>query len=408
MKPAPQTAPAIPSFGASLPLPSKPPGVSSTVKAYAEQGDAVQSNQQSKNRGKSLGLIPTLADPQASSSDSEDDDQEVDEEATFAELGDKLTFEHNGVVMSLNSQADLNAWKKERQKNWPTKVRMAERAEERRKIGEERKRLLAGNEALMRSSKDGSVKSRTNRGHGGSKRVDAKTGTRVRNDETMSPKQPGTGIGKAKKELDEQASRLDELRRKVKESEAKNRRAKAQQDPASGSVITKSFAVDTSPNGSPNLRRDMEDSAQQDDNLEESDADSEESSLLESSSVLSSDSADDDDSSSDYGPPEEITSKLTKTAIQGVGQGDDALSLRHEQRPSIRSVPINNTTESHRPSRRNNADGPPRLEQRTTRKSIYDRLVEQEQLEEDRLALKVIKYLGKAGFFNESGNVDEE
>ena len=43
----------------------------------------------------------------------------------------------------------------------------------------------------------------------------------------------------------------------------------------------------------------------------------------------------------------------------------------------------------------------PKLDQpaQTGRKSIHERLVEQEQIEEDRLTLKVIKALGEAGFF---------
>ena len=42
------------------------------------------------------------------------------------------------------------------------------------------------------------------------------------------------------------------------------------------------------------------------------------------------------------------------------------------------------------------------------KKGIFERLKDQEQEDEDRLALKVIKYLGGVGFFKESVNVKEE
>ena len=190
-KPGPPTAPAVPSFGASF-LPSKP-----SVPLINSSTD--KRNSGSTPKGRSLGLTPVSFGFVDAESDNEAEN--VDEEAMYAELGDKLTFEHNGVVMSLKSQADLIAWKKERQKNWPTKARMSEKGEERRRIGEERRRLLGIAAPLISPLRRSKVSQPA--------KTEAPASTVVN--------------------VDEQIRRLSELRKRVLDSEAKNREARTQE-----------------------------------------------------------------------------------------------------------------------------------------------------------------------------------
>jgi hypothetical protein len=83
--------------------------------------------------------------------DDRDADEDVDEEAMAAELGTKLTFEHNGSIISLSSPADLARWKSERLKNFPTRTRMAAKVNEKRVMGDMRKKLLAEAAAVLRT-----------------------------------------------------------------------------------------------------------------------------------------------------------------------------------------------------------------------------------------------------------------
>ena len=374
-KHGPPTAPSVPSFGTSFV--STKPSIPVNKPAIIENGAGTMSGR------RSIGLTPSTHESATIKSENEPDD--LDEESMYAELGSKLTFEHNGVVMSLKSQADLTAWKKERQKNWPTKARMIERDDQRRQIGEDRRRLLRISTPLPRSED--------------SRRLKAKHSA-------------GSGIsGSVAQNSDERVKRLSELRKKVLDSEAKNREAKTQarQTEVDAAVIG---APPDSPNELPErMRIDLPvnlvteyDSASEDeaagDNLEESSSET----SSDSSSEWSSDAASDEDA------PEVMTSKPSQAQVEvdarpvcrfyaksGHCRYGDACNFRHE-----RSA----TTDP--------ATGVPQREQRTAKKGarsddqsvtakkgIFQRLKEQEQKEEDRMALQVIKHLGKAGFFSD-------
>ena len=217
----------------------------------------------------------------------------------------------------------------------------------------------------------------------------------------------------------EQSTRLGELRRKVAESEAKNREAKAQKEQdyrgttsteiVAGPIEVAKEAVNDETRDSLSLHPDL-------DAGEEYDSDILEQTSSESSSIVSSDSSSEPGPDDDDETPEEITSKLQAAApsdkeaymckyftASGYCRNGSNCRFKHEQ-PQQRSQ-----DQSHA-QRRDQGSRVPQtrsLDTGTERKSIFQRLVEQEQNGEDRLALQVIKYLGKAGFFKEQSSIDE-
>ena len=107
--PKPETTPAVPSFGFTLPQPVvKPPVPSHQDKA------------KKKRTFNQLGLTPRGEDHESS-------EEEVDEEAVFATTGGPLTFMHRGQASSLKSKAEIEAWVAQRRANYPTKARIEER-----------------------------------------------------------------------------------------------------------------------------------------------------------------------------------------------------------------------------------------------------------------------------------------
>ena len=418
-KPAPQTAPAVPSFGAPI-LPPK--ALSSTSPSNEGRADQPKPKPKPKPKtvAKALGLTPAAGDLQYSSSDSDADDREVDEESMFAELGNKLTFEHNGVVMSLHSEADLAAWRKERQRNWPTQARMAERLEERRRIGEERKRLLASADTLRKPQRSSS-NSKTRSGNGlGSKARDSHVSHTVNHQNSDIAAKPESELERSKREMLEQSRKLDELRRKVSASEVRNREAQARARERQANETTATSdnmaegLIDQKQNPSSEVGHSLEPDAKAE-NVGEDLSATADTGPSDASSVVSSDSSPESESESDDGPPEEVDSKPPAKTVQGdqlqvcryfAASGycpdREACKFRHEWAPKRPNVVVQiRQTQQTRPQR--NTYTQPRMPEGTNRRrSVFQRLMEQEQDEEDRLALQVIKYLGKGGLFKES------
>ncbi|KAF2481126.1 hypothetical protein BDY17DRAFT_300737 [Neohortaea acidophila] len=406
-KPPPPTPPSIPSFG--VPLSAPPSRVEVPHVAGAER--AVRSK--SGDRTKSLGLVPTSLEAQHSSSESEDDAREVDEEAMYAELGDKLTFEHNGVIMSLTSQADLADWKKERQKKWPTNARMREKEETRYRVGEERKRLLAGANLLNARASTGQLRTTAVRQQLSMDQKERSGPSEVH--EPSTARKPESELEKMKKQLSEQTKHLEALRKKVADSEARNRETQRQRDlnDSNAAKVTDTGVMPDDEETQHLEEIDGSTGAMAVSNVtKEAAPDDDQESSKDSSSVISSDSASED---SDEAPPEEVTSKPEPTtaphsqkpvcryfAASGHCRDGDACRFRHERSEGtgdgVASRSLQRPQQSVRPSPRAHVDG-------KERKSIHERLVEQEQGEADRLALKVIKYLGGAGFFNSDDTV---
>ncbi|PPJ60241.1 hypothetical protein CBER1_01329 [Cercospora berteroae] len=131
------TNPSIPSFGAPI-LPER-----NFSSSRPEKSDFAKRSAQGKRNV--LGLTPQHVDP-VYSSGSDDEEEIADEEAILAKgFGPGLTFhDANGEMKTLNSAADLLAWRSARRKNFPTKDRITEKYAEKRRIGAERRRLLTG------------------------------------------------------------------------------------------------------------------------------------------------------------------------------------------------------------------------------------------------------------------------
>lgn len=381
----------MPSFGGSigfnksLPLPVAP-----------KQG--VPRFQQTKRSSNVLGLTPK-GEPQYSSSESDDEDEDVDEEAMFAEAGSSLTFEHNGSVLSLNSAADLAAWKQERAKNYPTQIRMAAKLEEKRQLGGERNRLLFEASKALRMAR-----------------------------RPVTIVLPESRLEKAKKEFAAQRESLATLQKQVSKSEARLALAKANasdiqaaeaqaQAEALGLSTVSPEQVSASADPPQHQQHAPMDGQQHEQKDNDLDNDSTHSSSSSESSAISSDSSD----SEDDAPPEEVSSKPSKElpgtknilcrdyVASGRCRDGDSCRFKHElpERGSgnaYREIAQKEQQEKERRQKaQNDLHDAKLMESRTMdRKTIFQRLVEQEHVGEDLLALQVIKALGKMKFFAET------
>ncbi|KAL9062583.1 MAG: hypothetical protein Q9157_008796 [Trypethelium eluteriae] len=111
--PNPEVAPAVPSFGISLPRkPSSPP---------TTHNGLPKKKPKKPRKYNQLGLTPRKEEHE----DSGEDD--VDEEAKFAHLGALLRVEYKGRIANLSSPAALTTWIAERKKRWPTRARVEEK-----------------------------------------------------------------------------------------------------------------------------------------------------------------------------------------------------------------------------------------------------------------------------------------
>lgn len=406
----PQTAPAVPIFGASLLSPTAtlhPQKPLELQKSHATPG--------SKPVTKALGLTPAALDLQYSSSEEEQEDQAVDEEAQYAELGNKLTFEHNGVIMSLASEADLATWKQDRRQNWPTRERMTVKERERYHTGDERRRLLDEAATALRRLKP--VPARTTR----PAKPDASTILPPENvgNVTESGEAPPGEIGapNSSSKVAGNTYRSPDGRT-TGELERSNDVSGQPNDLklSANNDIVKAAHHDHERLADESVRPDNDEMGPEVDNEEDDNdaavqqvSDDDDSIVTsDSSSIVSSDSPDESDTDSD-GPPEESSSKPAATTTSrmetplcryyvasGRCRDGETCRFRHEL-PARGSGYVEPAQKPRREPRA--AAPPPPLSPTIQRKTIHERLVEQEQEQNDRLALKVIKYLGKSGFF---------
>lgn len=415
-RPGPETAPAVPGFGAPILSPQ----------AYlpAKPDTALHPNgTREKAAGKALGLVPRSDNGQQDLSDGENG-SDVDEEAMYAELGSKLTFEHNGVFTSLKSEADLAAWKKERQKNWPTRDRVAEKDAQRWQIGQERKRLLAAATVLRPPPQYGG---RTHRGRGTRQlpeKIEDKSSTaKMQDHSSIIVTEVSTAVESVAPSSREE--QLAELRRKVAESEVRNREAKemilkGELKPMEYQAIGESAENEEADNkhdvvdslaGEDDVDGDLDLGAHQEEGNVE-DAGDVESGSSESSSDVSSDSS--SDSESNESAPEEESSKAAPVPAdqrlaplckyyrdKGWCIHGNSCKYRHEASTERTIAPVQRPalTQEERDERRKARAT--QQDARPARKSIFQRLIDQEDNEMDKLALQVIKHLGNVGFFAE-------
>jgi hypothetical protein len=314
-------APPVPSFGFSLP---KAP--STTPPKTNAQGD----NKKGKVR---LGL--THQPPVEESS--EEDEVEMDEEAV---LGAKLkgggyAFEHEGEFISLQTAADLVAWRKERKRNFPTQQKAMEKAE----IAVTRRRNELEFVRKLKGKPPRPVP------------VERKE---------FKPK-----VYKRSQEEEKKQEELAALRKKLHESMVKKREAPTAVDLGLG------YGSET-----------------------ESEK---ESSVLSESSVISSsvESSDDSDAvleDSDTAP-EPVSAKLVPSTLHE----PPPPVLTQKQSKYERDQVCNNWSRFSRcPFGHSCRFRHPHKEEKRT--GLYEKLVEQEMVKADQMALDAIKYLGQNGF----------
>lgn len=360
---------------------------------------------QNKRSLNMLGLTPQDNQPQYSS-DSDDDDDGVDEEAMYAELGTNLAFEHNGTVMALNTAADLAAWKEERQKNFPTKKRLAEKVEEKRRVGEERTRLLTEASQALRAAKEAKL--------------------RPRGSSHSEQEQPATKseseLEKGRRELAEHSAILEQLRKRVAKSEERAARARDQES-AHEQPLTK-HATDNLPVADPKevdaldkehddtlattAQHDVDTNETNEPKVSEAAANAIDQEIAGSPSISSRSRAaesDDDD------PPEEASStrpveqnerrRVCKFFAERGSCKDGAMCINKHERGRRGSLSASHVQQRrHQPINIRNTDEQDDAPPSSNRMTIFDRLVEQEREQEDRLALQAIKYLGQVGMFS--------
>jgi hypothetical protein len=406
-KPGLQTAPAVPSFGAPI-LPAAPP---LTTARTSNQPATATTSSQTQLGARNLGLTPRDGVEPEYPSESEDED--VDEEAQFAELGTKLSFEHNGEVMTLNNEADLAAWKEERRKQFPTTDRVSQKQTEAWQIGEERKRLLAAVARLHQAPRNRQAEVKTRSLREPPKATVEET-ARTLLDTTM---EDATGIGPDKdtpaflgiQEIEEQP---EEPPVTTAMSTTNDQANVAQETVARRGLDTTTLMHESrlsqlglgEPKALPGINMDDTDDESND---EEAAIEEDPSTVVQAEAVAEHSDADSDND----GPPEQISSRPRPSAAieaqrpvcryfaaSGRCRDGDGCRFRHElssKAPSVRPA-------QPQPDKPTYDRFAPKLDPKTNdRKSIFERLVEQEEQGDDRLALQVIKALGQAGFFKQ-------
>jgi hypothetical protein len=404
-KPGLQTAPAVPSFGAPI-LPPAPPA---TIVRPSVLPQIMKIPSRAQAGAKSLGLTPKEGVEPDYPSESEDED--VDEEAQFAELGTKLTFEHNGEVMTLNNEADLAAWKEERRKQFPTTDRVSQKHGEALRIGEERKRLLAAVARLHQAPRNRNSEVKTRSLREPPKSTEANTVPTLL-EADMPEKESATsqtaipGI--------QQIEDLVESAPIASAPATTEDHALATQDlgmhHGNDTVVpaqepTLPLPKLEQPVALPGINMDETD---EESDAEEAAAEEDVAGVVavENEAAPLSDAESDDD-----GPPEQVSSKPRPSAASegrrpvcryfsasGMCRDGDSCRFRHE---------LSSRAPSARPAQPQ-PDKPafdrfaPKLDPKTdVKKSIFERLMEQEEQSDDRLALQVIKALGQAGLFKQ-------
>lgn len=437
-----QAAPAVPSFGAPF-LPPKP-----TTDALVSRPTANATAPK-----KQLGLIPQ-------DYDSEESEHEVDEEAAFANLQNgpydskhpkthqklancdiRLSFEFNGELSTLNSSADIASWIEERKKRWPSKQRIEEKKQEVQSRMQERRRIEEETRAAAASSSNGPASS--NRveppKHRQKQQKIRPQVPDLQEPHTHESKTTKPTLEETRRELEKQMQKVQELQRRLAESESKaaaaagtdaKKKVLQKSDPVIESEkhigntikekdVTESLlaALEKTPSGlSPSntglhptrfgLVREIETLQADNGSVQKTEyndsihgpADVVAKGASDSESDSSSDSSSSDSESDSDGAPEEASSKTDKpprvpppasaqrvcSAFANTGRCKFGAKCRY------RHVHDGTGPQPHGP----------RESGTSKRKSLYQRMVEQEQEEENKLALQAIKHLGSVGFFS--------
>ncbi|PVH99508.1 hypothetical protein DM02DRAFT_615026 [Periconia macrospinosa] len=329
-----KAAPAVPSFGFEIPVPPKPQPPSHR----REDGQS-----DPKRRKMNLGLT------QQQHVDDEDEsntEEEIDEEAAWAsnvKVKNGIVFEHEGEMISLQTPAEITAWRKDRRKNFPTQQRILEKAKE---AVEKRAREL---EFL--------------------RRISGKANTaRDTPPDTKPPRDQNVKSHTQNQPRDSQKE-LSQLRQKVRESIIQKEAPSSSLPEPPKIDLGLGYATDT---------------------------DADESSVLSDSSVLSSDSDSDSSSDDDDKPPTPISSKVVieTPAPPPAPPAPRAAPPTKPKRDKIDVCPQwkeRGTCKYGRNCKYPHTSQPKMV-------GLYERMVEQELEKRDRMALDAIKFLGRNGF----------
>ncbi|KAG8626791.1 hypothetical protein KVT40_005736 [Elsinoe batatas] len=333
--PAPKTAvaPSVPSFGLPLPFP---------IATSTGPAARIQQASHESTSANTLGLTPKEGSLSAQvGSDSEESDDE-DEEAAYGKVvGEKLRFEHNGEIITLETQADLMAWIQERKAGFATKHNIEQKLLARHARMEERRRIEQESAGVLSSSKS---------------------------DKQHTHKAFPTSQASAQKANTGQSNRADLLRKQLMAQKLSR-----QKDQEASSVPTPETEAQKNVDG------DVE---------EEVPSDQSSSSEDGSGSDISDDSA-----------PEEQTSKTALASREAVPPPTARQPCHYFQTRGLcrygRNCHFEHVRDESLIAKQKKQKKP--KENGSERKTLHQRLLEQQQDDEDKLALQAIKYLGNMG-----------
>ncbi|KAG9636583.1 hypothetical protein KCV04_g7682, partial [Aureobasidium melanogenum] len=356
--PKAQVAPAVPSFGAPI-LPQKPP-------APLSSGGSIKQRPSS-----GLGLIPQgYGSPENSDQDEDEDEEEVDEEAALSALQNgPLSFEFNGELSTLKSAADIAEWIEERKKRWPSKRRVEEKELEIQSRMEERRRIEQETRAAIASASGGEYQP--------VERRDDRTQRQMRKLATdkQARHNEGSTLEDTQKELALQMQKVEELQKLLAQ--------KGQgQEPAA--TETAEQDVDAT---------EQHEQAASMDNMEI------DQSLETSNQDAPADDQQFSDSDSDA-PPEETSSKLSQPIRVPPPTASSKTQPKQQQPEAKQCVSFLNQGRCKFGNKCRYKHDASSGQDKGKRKTLYQRLIEQEMDEENKLALQAIKYLGGVGFFS--------
>ncbi|KAF1925317.1 uncharacterized protein M421DRAFT_8005 [Didymella exigua CBS 183.55] len=321
--------PPVPSFGFSLPTPA----------ALASKPDSRRDPKKRVN----LGLSEQNVLDNSSSGE-----EEVDEEAAFADKTkvEGVAFEHNGEMISLQTVADVQAYIKDRRRNYPTQQRIAEKMQEAAARREHELEFL-------------------HRVKGKPRKAAAET----------RPAKPPNPKRQPKKVDTKKQEELAALRKKLHESMMAKHRPPT-------NLLGAGYDSETASDVSSSLLSD--------------------SSVLSDSSDDSSEDSDEEESDSDA-PPEPTSSKALPLPMAIPAPAPVSTPPSQVCKNWSRSGKCRfgrGCRWAHPPAEQGGVVQGRESEKRREKKTmtLREKLVEQELEKRDRLALDVIKYLGANGF----------
>jgi hypothetical protein len=291
-----------------------------------------------KKRKVTLGLSQQIAQDESS------DEEDVDEEAAFsAKLkGGGYAFEHEGETITIQTGAEVAAWIKDRRKNFPTQQRIMKKQEE------AAQKRLAELEFLRRL-----------KGKPPKENEPVKTAQAQPNKGRNETKNDSAKQEAEKKKQEELAA----LRKKLHESMVKKQEASA--------VVDLGVGYDS-----------------------ETESDAQSSVLSESSVVSSSEDSESDSESESDEAPETASSKAAPPPIMVPPPAPASSRAETKSNKMCTNWKRNGKCPYLSKCKYQH---PPRDEDNKLT-GLYERMVEQELVKADQLALDAIKYLGQNGF----------